>query len=228
LSPSDTALVERPASIGRRYLHDEVVVRLRELILSGELEPRSRVNEADLCRRFDISRTPLREAIKLLAAEGLLDLLPNRGSRVAALSAQEIEEVLEVVAALEGAAGELACLHITDEEIAAIEVLHASMVDAWQRRDAPLYFELNRRIHEAIMAASRNNALQGVYATMSGRIQRARYAASKTPEQWALAIADHEEMIVLLKARDGATLGSLMRRHVRSKRPVISAAFGNA
>jgi len=78
------------------------------------------------------------------------------------------------------------------------------------------------------MAASRNAALQGVYATMSGRIQRARYAASKTPEQWALAIADHEEMIVLLKARDGATLGSLMRRHVRSKRPVISAAFGNA
>ena len=91
----------------KRTLHHEFVVEaLRELILAGELEPRSRVNEAALCVRFGISRTPLREAIKLLAAEGLLELLPNRGARVAAISDVEIDEIVEVVAALEGAAGD--------------------------------------------------------------------------------------------------------------------------
>ncbi|MDQ0395675.1 GntR family transcriptional regulator [Labrys monachus] len=221
-------LAEFPSTISRRYLHDEVVARLRDLILSGELEPRSRVNEAALCKRFDISRTPLREAIKLLAAEGLLELLPNRGARVTALSTREVEDVLEVVAALEGAAGELACSHITDTEIAALERMQETMVEAWRAQDAPRYFAFNRQIHEAIMLASRNTALQGVYAMMAGRIQRARYSANKTPEQWVHAIQDHGEMLKFLRARDGLALGALMRRHIRSKLPVITAAFGKA
>jgi DNA-binding GntR family transcriptional regulator len=219
-------LMERSSTINRHYLHEEVIGQLRELILSGELEPRSRVNESQLCQRFDISRTPLREAIKLLAAEGLLDLVPNRGARVAAISAAEIDEVLAVVAALEGAAGELACDHVSDQEIAALQVLQRQMEDAWREQDAPSYFAINRKVHEMIMGASRNAALQGVYAMMSGRIQRARYSAHKTPDQWAQAIADHVEMLKLLRARDGVELGNLMRRHIRSKKPIISAAFG--
>lgn len=220
-------LEERSSTIGRRYLHDEVIVRLRELILSGEIEPLSRVNEVQLCARFGISRTPLREAIKLLAAEGLLELLPSRGARVAALSTREIEDVLEVVGALEGAAGELACHSMTDAEIGSLEILQTQMEDAWHKGDAPRYFAINRQIHEAIMLASHNTALQNVYAAMSGRIQRARYSANKTPDQWAHAVQDHIEMLKLLRARDGAALGNLMRDHIRSKKLVISAAFGS-
>src|SRR5450755_3637850 len=108
--------VERPQAILRKSLHHEVVEKLRELILSGELEPRSRVNESNLCERFGISRTPLREAIKLLAAEGLLELLPNRGARVAALSEAEIDELLQVIGPLEATGAELACERITDAE----------------------------------------------------------------------------------------------------------------
>jgi len=222
------SLMDRISTINRQYLHEEVVGQLRELILSGHLEPRSRVNESQLCQRFHISRTPLREAIKLLAAEGLLELIPNRGARVAAISAAEIDEVLAVVAALEGAAGELACSHITDEEIAALEALQIQMEAAWRAHEAERYFAINRQVHETIMLASRNAALQGVYGLMSGRIQRARYSAHKTPEQWGQAIADHVEMLKLLRARDGAELGALMRRHIRSKKPIISAAFGKA
>ena len=101
-------------TINRRYLHDEVASRLRELILSGDLEPKARVNELELSERFGISRTPLREAVKILATEGLLELLPNRGARVASLSVSEIEDVIEVVAGLEATAGDLACRVITD------------------------------------------------------------------------------------------------------------------
>ena len=78
--------IEPSIGISRRYLHDEVADRMRELINEGELEPRARVNESELTERFGISRTPLREAIKILATEGLLELLPNRGARVASIS----------------------------------------------------------------------------------------------------------------------------------------------
>ena len=212
--------------IARRYLHDEVADRLRELIHAGDLAPRARVNELELAERFGISRTPLREAIKILATEGLLDLLPNRGARVASISAAEVSEMIEVVAGLEATAGDLACRHATEAEIAAIGALHAEMLEAYRRLDNGEYFRLNREIHEAIMAASRNGTLQAIYASLSGRIQRARYEAHKTAEQWRKAVDEHERMLVLLKARKGAELAVLMREHVRGKMPVILASYG--
>ena len=101
------------------------------------------------------------------------------------------------------------------------------MVQAWKRDDDPAYFTLNREIHEAIMAASRNATLQAIYANLSGRIQRTRYSAHKTAEQWARAVAEHEEMIALLKTRDGERLADVMRAHIRGKRPVILATYGS-
>ena len=176
--------------------------------------------------RFGISRTPLREAIKILATEGLLELLPNRGARVASVSPEEVDEIMEVVAGLEATAADLACRVITDEEIASIEVKHLAMVEAWKRGDDPAYFTLNREIHEAIMQASRNATLQGIYANLSGRIQRARYSAHKTPAQWKKAVGEHEQMIRLLKRRDGERLALVLRDHIRGKKPVILAAYG--
>lgn len=220
---------DRYQGIVRKTLHHEVVVdALRELILEGELEPMSRINEVELCERFGISRTPLREAIKLLAAEGLLVLLPNRGARVVALSETEIAEILQVVGALEGAAGELACERITSDELAVIEAATDAMVGAWKAGDYPAYFARNREIHEAIMAAARNSALQSTYRSLSGRVQRARFSAHKTDEQWARAIDDHNLMVMFLRRRDGAALGQLLRDHLKSKWPVISAAYSGA
>jgi DNA-binding GntR family transcriptional regulator len=218
--------MESALGIHRRYLHDEVAQRLRELIRSGELEPRSRVNELELAERFGISRTPLREAIKILATEGLLELLPNRGARVVSISNQEIDEMIEVVAGLEAIAADLACRRITDEEVTRIEGLHERMVAAWKQDDNTGYFTFNRQIHETIVAASRNATLKGLYDNLSGRIQRTRYSAHKTPEQWTKAITEHERMIDLLKARDGDALARLMREHIYGKKPVILAAYG--
>jgi DNA-binding GntR family transcriptional regulator len=214
-------------SISRNYLHDQVVQQLRALILSGDLEPKAKLNEAALAERFGISRTPLREAINVLSAEGLLELLPNRGARVASLSHAEIDEMLDVVAALEMTAGELACRHATEDQIVALNALNGCMVRAHAEGDVETYFEINREIHQAIIAASRNRVLQGIYETLSGRIQRSRYRAHKTAEQWAAALDDHNRMIALLKARDGAALGALLRDHVRSKKAVIAAAYSD-
>ena len=218
--------IEPGLGISRRYLHDEVADRMRALIQSGEMEPKARVNEGELTERFGISRTPLREAIKILATEGLLELLPNRGARVASISQSEIEEMMEVIAGLEATAGDLACRTIADAEIDAIEIDHDAMVAAWKAGDEAGYFGRNRRIHEAIMAASRNAILASVYQSLSGRIQRSRYLAHQTTDQWFRAVSEHERMIVLLRARDGAGLAVLMREHIRGKTPVIAANYG--
>lgn len=218
--------IETGLGINRRYLHDEVADRMRELIQSGEMEPKARVNEGELTERFGISRTPLREAIKILATEGLLELLPNRGARVASISQVEIEEMLEVIAGLEATAADIACRTVGDAEVAAIERDHEAMVIAWKAGDEAEYFRLNRLIHEALMASARNATLSSIYTSLSGRIQRSRYTAHQTPEQWARAVSEHEQMIVLLHARDGVALSRLMREHIRGKKTVIAENFG--
>ncbi len=212
--------------IHRRYLHDEVAERLRELILTGELEPRERVNEIELCERFGISRTPLREAIKILATEGLLELLPNRGARVGHVSQSEIEEMIEVVAALEATAAELACRCISDAEIDVIEAKTLIMEKAYTRGDEKAYFTLNQEIHAGLMQAAKNATLAGIYNNLSSRIQRMRYTAHKTPDQWKRAMGEHLRMAELLRARDGEGLARVVRDHIRGKKDVIIAAYG--
>lgn len=218
-------MIEETEGISRNYLHDQVAKRLRALIQSGQIQPNERLNESVLAERFRISRTPLREAIKILATEGLLELHPNRGAHVARFSEAEVEDMLVVIAALEGTAAELAARRITAEELAVIERLNEDMARAYAAQDIPECFELNRRTHEAIIAASGNQTLAGIYATLSGRIQRARFAANKTPMQWDEAIQEHNQMVELLRTRDGETLGPLMRAHVLSKKAVILATF---
>lgn len=211
--------------ISRNYLHDQVARRLRALIQSGEMKPHARLNESELAERFGISRTPLREAIKILATEGLLELHPNRGALVARFSESEIDDMLVVIASLEATAGELAARRITPDELAGIERLHARMAAAHAERNVADYFEINRLIHEAIVAASRNQTLAGIYGTLSGRIQKARFAAHKTAEQWAETMRDHDRMVELLRARDGEALARLMQAHVLSRKVAIVATF---
>jgi DNA-binding GntR family transcriptional regulator len=214
--------------IQRRYLHDEVADRLRALILTGGLEPRARVNELELCERFGTSRTPLREAIKILATEGLVELLPNRGARVASLTGAEIDEMVQVVAGLEAVAAELACQKAEEDEIDAIAADTEAMERAFEARDEEVYFTLNRAIHEGLMAAARNRTLSGLYANLSSRIQRMRYTAHKTEAQWERAMSEHREMVTLLRARDGEGLAALVKAHIRGKAEVIAASYGEA
>jgi DNA-binding GntR family transcriptional regulator len=212
--------------IARSYLHDEAASRLRALILSGDLPPRARLNEKELSERFGVSRTPLREAFKILATEGLIELSPNRGAHVAGVSAAEIDDMIEVVAGLEATAGELACQRMADAEIAAVAALHDAMIAAHAGGDIEGYFTRNRRIHDAIMTGAANATLRDLYDRLQGRIQRARFQAHKTEAQWRRAIEDHERILSLLRARDGEALGRALREHVRSKKRIIAAAVG--
>ena len=103
-----------PAPIARRPLHEELAEHLRQLIIECALEPGSKISEKNLCAQFAVSRTPLREALKLLSTEGLVQLTPHRGASVTELTTEELEHIFPVMGALEALAGELACQHVTD------------------------------------------------------------------------------------------------------------------
>jgi len=201
-------------AIARPSLHREVVARVRDMIVEGELLPSAKVPERLLCERFGISRTPLREALKVLASEGLVDLHPNRGATVSALTAASIDEVFPVMGALEALSGELAAARITDAGIAEIRALHYQMAVEHMRGDLAAYFRLNQEIHERILEAAGNPTLTALYRGLAGRIRRARYLANVTPERWSDAVREHEAILNALSTRQGAVLGDLLRRHL--------------
>ena len=175
--------------------------------------------EKELCERFAVSRTPLREALKVLASEGLIDLLPNRGARIRPLRPQDVRELFDVMGGLEALAGRLACEQITDEEIAEIEQLHYEMYGFYLRRELHGYFHCNQAIHAAIVKASRNMALAETYQGLSARLRRSRYSANldQYRDRWGEAMREHEAMLDMLRRRDGRALSDIMFLHLRNK-----------
>ena len=211
--------------IERRPLHEEAVDRLRDLIIQGKLAPGSRLNERLLCEQLGISRTPLREAIKLLASEGLVALLPNRGAQVAPLESGRLAETLEVMAALEALAGELACRHALPASIAEIRALHEEMVAMHARGDLASYFRYNQAIHLKIVEASGNATLGNTYRQLNANVLRARYMANLSRERWDEAVREHERILAALEARDIAQLRRLLHDHLAHKLASVSQAF---
>jgi DNA-binding GntR family transcriptional regulator len=219
-----------PASEGAKLvlvkgqsLHAPVVEAIQQLIIEGVLAPGARLNERLLCERFGVSRTPLREAFKILAARGLVDLLPNRGALVAQLSRKAIAEHFEVISRLEAMSGELACARMSDDEFDEIRALHFEMLACHARRDLPNYYRLNQQIHDSINAAARNEVLRETYATLNTRVKALRLRSNLDRDQWDAAVREHGAMIEALESRNGAELARVLERHVLAKRDVILA-----
>ena len=210
-------------------LHGEVLSRLRDYVVEGNIPDGGRVPERQLCELLGVSRTPLREALKVLAAEGLIELLPNRGARVRELGKHDLEELFDVMGGLESLAGRLACETITDEEIAEIERLHYEMYGYYLHRDMHNYFQVNQHIHERIVAASRNEALRSIYANLAGRIRRVRYSANfaRKRQRWAEAMREHEAILDALRRRAGSELSDILFQHLRNKRAAAVEHLGS-
>ena len=203
--------------LARAPLHARIAERVRDMIIEGELEPGTRIPEKELCARFAVSRTPLREALKVLAWEGLLELNPNRGATVTGVHLDGLRHVFEVLGALESLAGELACAQIDDVELAEIRALHYRMVLEFHRGDRHDYFQLNQAIHRKILDAARNPVLSATHSNLSARARRVRYMANLTPERWKSAVAEHEQILDALADRDADRLANILREHIRAK-----------
>jgi len=199
-------------------LHKLVVEQIQQMIIEGALAPGTRLNERMLCEKLGVSRTPLREALKILAALGLVELLPNRGAAVVQLSAKDIAETFEMISHLESMAGELACARITDPEISEIRALHFEMLACHARRDLPAYYRSNQQIHDLINRAARNEVLREIYMTVNSRVKALRFSSNLDRDRWDAAVREHTTMVEALEARDGKRLAAILASHVLSKR----------
>ena len=212
----------------RTSKHDEVAANLRTMIVEGEFAPGVRLPEQMLCDQFGISRTPLREAMRVLASEGLVSLTPNRGATVSEITADDVDEMFPVMGALEALAGELACQHIDDDQIAEIKALHYQMVLHYRRRELSDYFNCNRAIHEKILESANNPTLEAMHTSLEGRIRRARYLANMSDKRWEQAVAEHEEILEAIEMRNGVKLSDILKRHLENKCATVKEALIHA
>jgi DNA-binding GntR family transcriptional regulator len=208
-------------AIPRAALHEQAAQRLRQMLVEGRIAPGAKLNERELSELLKISRTPLREGIKMLAAEGLVELLPHRGAVAVSLSEADVLNTFEVMAGLEGQSGELAAQRITPHELAEIQAMHFEMLAAYTRRDLSAYYTLNARIHNAISAAAKNPVLAQVYNQVNARLQALRFRSNQDGEKWKRAVKEHERMIEALATRDSAGMRDVLLSHLRNKRDVV-------
>lgn len=207
--------------LSRQALPHQAATRLRSMLIEGVIAPGAKLNERELCEQLRISRTPLREAIKMLASEGLVELLPNRGAVALSLNEQDVIDTFEVMANLEAQSGELAAARITDDELAEIKALHYEMLASFTRRDLPRYYALNAQIHERINAATKNPVLVRTYAQLNARLQALRFRSNQDGQKWQHAVQEHEQMIIALERRDAATMRKVLLEHLNNKRDAV-------
>lgn len=210
---------DRPDSLGslrvdKSTLHDQVANRIRDLIIEGTLQPGSRIDESALILRLGVSRTPFREALRTLAAEGLVEIRQGRGAAVRKLSAEDVRSMLEVLANLERQAAQLTCERATDDEIAAMLDIHNRMLAFYEARDRMPYYRLNQEFHSGLARLSRNATLMELHGNLQARLKRIRFMGHRQPDYWAAAVAEHDEMAEALARRDGEALGEVVARHI--------------
>lgn len=192
----------------------QVADLLRDMIIRAELSPGARIVERALCEQMQVSRTPLREALKLLEAEGLVELSQNRGARIMSFTPAEASSLFEVIAGLESLAAEVAASRMTPEDLARIEDLHARMRAHYERREKDPYFALNSAIHDMIVRCSANPILISTHAGLMLRARRGRYMAIIDPLRWDEAVGEHDALLDALRSRDGDAARRVWRRHL--------------
>lgn len=202
-------------------LHDEVAARLRERIFAGELTPGSFLDEVKLAEQLEISRTPLREALKVLTAEGLVRHEPRRGCFVAEVTEQDLDEIFPVIALLEGRCAFEAAQNATDADLAVLEDLHDKLARHAKAKRINAYYETNYAIHEAIIALAGNRWLAGVIGDLRKILKLARQQQLHAPGRLEQSLSEHLAVFAALKARDPEGAEAAMRTHLTRQREAL-------
>lgn len=205
----------------RANLHERATERLRTMIVRGKLEPGTSLVEVDLCDMLNVSRTPLREAMKILAAQGLIELRANRSARISPMSEESIADLFEVMSNIERLAAELAALRISQDDLATLHALQNEIERYGRAGELDGYFASNQKIHSLIVVASGSAALREVHELLFPRTEWARYFALSSMKRWRESIDEHNEILKALDARRSKKAGRLMAEHVLHTRKEV-------
>jgi DNA-binding GntR family transcriptional regulator len=202
-------------------LHDEVAAQLRERIFAGELTPGTFLDEVKLAEQMAISRTPLREALKVLTAEGLVRHELRRGCFVNEVTERDLDEIFPVIALLEGRCAHEAAQHATDADLAALEDLHEKLARHARAKRINEYYETNYAIHEAIITLAGNRWLAGVIGDLRKIVKLARLQQLHAPGRLEQSLSEHLAVFAALKARDAEGAEAAMRTHLTRQRVAL-------
>lgn len=201
--------------MSEQTLAEQIADSLRRDILIGKLAPGALIKERDNSAGRGVSRTPLREAIRILASEGLVVLRPSRSPIVASPTLKEITDDLIVMNTLESLGARLACMNVTPEEIAEIDALHEKMLQISDSADSVDYFEVDMRFHRLITAASHNASLIDTHAAYMARLWRPRFLAASLRRDRARVLQQHDAIVKGLKTRDVTLVSAEVESHMR-------------
>ena len=202
-------------------LHEEVAQQLRDQIFAGTLFQGSFIDEAALCEHMKISRTPLREALKVLTAEGLVRHEPRRGSFVNEVTEQDLDEIFPIIALLEGRCAYEAALNISDSDISALDGLHERLQQHAKFRRINDYYATNLTIHEAIITLANNRWLALVISDLRKILKLARLQQLHAPGRLEQSLHEHMAIYAALRARDCAGAEAAMRTHLTRQREAL-------
>jgi DNA-binding GntR family transcriptional regulator len=203
----------RKREIERQALPDELAGLLRDMIIRGELRPGSRINTPGLCSRFGVSRTPLREALKTLATEGLLELMPNRSAVVLRVTDDVINELIPIVGSLAALAGRIACARISDDALAELESMHERLLYHLEQRDERSYMEVESAILRTVFTVAGNRTLKKIYETLTIKLQW-QSASHRAVAEWRQTVEVQKQLHHALQIRDGDLWALVVYRHV--------------
>ena len=208
-------------------LHNEVAATLRDRIFSGELAPGMFLDEPSLCQSLAISRTPLREALKVLTAEGLVRHEPRRGSFVNQVTGQDLDEIFPVIALLEGRCAYEAARKATDADLAVLQTLHDRLEKHARARRITDYYATNYAIHEAIITLANNRWLAQVIGDLRKILKLARLQSLRAAGRMDQSLSEHLAVFAALKARDSEGAEAAMRTHLTRQREALREVAHN-
>ncbi|TWC05101.1 GntR family transcriptional regulator [Bradyrhizobium macuxiense] len=217
-----TALQRRRLRVPRVGLHEQAATRLRTMIVRGELAPGQSLGEADLSDALGISRTPLREALKQLANEGLVELRLNHSAVITPFRRAELAELFEAVSGIERCAAELAALRMEDADFERLEALQDKIEWHHGRGELRDYFQANQQIHSAIVGFARNAVLKATHEALLARAERARFFALSVLGRWDESVREHQDILAALRRRDAALAGQILAHHVRRTGEIVA------
>ena len=203
----NTKLINRP-------LYEDVAERLREQIFAHELAPGSWLDEQSLALAFGISRTPMREAIKVLASEGLVTTKMNKGAYVTEVERRDLEQIFTVLSLLEGEAAKETALRATEAELTQLDDLHHRLEKAAADRDLDQFFEINVRFHEMIQEIAANPWMNGVINDLRKVLKLQRRDSLSRSGRLLSSLVEHREILQAILKRDPLAAEAAMRKHL--------------